>query len=165
MGSSGEMQPSPSYYLKLPGIKGDATHKDYKEQIPLTSYGFSQSQTAKQTGTGGKKNVSTVAMKDMQCTAPVSSASPLLMQFSAAGTFLKTATLTVLGTDGKKVILTIELTDVVISSYQTGGSGFGFPMDQFSLSFRKIEYRHTGDKPDGSPGKNTTGTWDLGKDE
>jgi type VI secretion system secreted protein Hcp len=46
------------------------------------------------------------------------------------------------------------MTDLLISSYQTGGAGSGgdLPMDQVSLNFAKIEIEYKEQKPDGSLG-------------
>jgi len=152
--------PSPNSYLKIPEIKGDATHKEYRDQIAISSFQYRQSQN-KEVTTGDSK--SNFATQDIQLMAPGSSASPLLMQHSAHGKTFKSVTLTVLSSDAQKVIMTIELTDVIISSYQTHVLGSGHPVDYFTLNFRKIEFRYTGPKPDGSAGKNTSGQYDLGK--
>ena len=115
----------------------------------------------------GKSKQASVSMRDLEITAALSSASPLLMSFCAAGKPLKAATLVYVKTAGttSKVFLTIELTDVYISNYDLSGNsgtdGDDVPRDRFSLRFGKIEFRFTGDKADSSPGKNTTGSWDL----
>lgn len=152
--------PAPASYLKIAEIKGDAIHKDYRDQIAISSFSFRQSQSKEVTQGEPKSNL---AIQDIQLMAPGSSASPLLMQYSAHGKVFKTVKLTVLSADAEKVVMTIELTDVVISSYGTSVAGSGHPVDHFTLNFRKIEFRYTGAKPDGSPGKNTSGQYDLGK--
>ena len=46
------------------------------------------------------------------------------------------------------------MSDVLVSSYQTGGSANGgdFSTDQISLNFAKIEVEYKEQKPDGSLG-------------
>jgi type VI secretion system secreted protein Hcp len=48
--------------------------------------------------------------------------------------------------------LKIKLTDLLVSSYQTGGSGHSdiVPTDQFSLNFAKFEMEYAPQKTDGS---------------
>jgi len=43
------------------------------------------------------------------------------------------------GGKGGDAFLKIKLTDVLISSYQTGGGGNDVPTDQVSLNFAKVE--------------------------
>ena len=152
--------PSPNSYLKIPEIKGDALHKEYRDQIAISTFMLHQSQSKDVTSGESKSSVS---IQDIELVAPGSSASPLLMQYSATGKHIKSVKLTVLSSDAQKVIMTIELTDVIISSYSASAAGSGHPIDHFTLNFRKIEFRYTGPKPDGSPGKNTSGEYDLGK--
>ena len=56
----------------------------------------------------------------------------------------------------------ITLSDVLVSSYQTGGSaGDIIPTDQASLNFAKIEFEYKEQKADGSLGGPIKGNYDL----
>ena len=48
----------------------------------------------------------------------------------------------------------LTLTDVMLSSFQTGGSAHGdvVPIDQITVNFAKIEFEYKEQKPDGSLG-------------
>ncbi len=82
----------------------------------------------------------------------VNKASPKLFLMCATGEHIKEAILTVRksGTEAPVEYLKVKLTDVVVSSYQTGGSGGDVPMESFSLNFSKIEFEYKPQKPDGS---------------
>jgi type VI secretion system secreted protein Hcp len=160
--SEGGQLPSPSCYLKIDGIKGDAVHKDYQGEIPIQSWSWGV--TASGASSGGRKR-GQAAPKDISFTAASSSASPALVNYLASGKPIKTAILTCVKTEGKSSTpyLTLEFSDVLVSSYQLSHDA-GHSMiaiDQFQLNFSKVEMRFTGPKPDGSPGKNTSGSWDF----
>jgi type VI secretion system secreted protein Hcp len=55
------------------------------------------------------------------------------------------------------------MTDVLISSYQTGGSGASesVPTDQISMAFAKVEFTYKPQNEDGSLDAGITTGWDL----
>jgi type VI secretion system secreted protein Hcp len=56
----------------------------------------------------------------------------------------------------------IKLTDVLVSSYQSGGGGgANIPVDQFSLAFAKIEFSFFPQDEKGKLGSPTKMGWDL----
>lgn len=93
-----------------------------------------------------------VAMQDFNFVMSANKATPKLMLACATGTHIPSAKLTARKAGGEQQeYLTIALTDVLVSSYQTGGSqGDIIPTDQVSLNFAKIEYEYKPQKPDGT---------------
>ena len=60
--------------------------------------------------------------------------------------------------------LKITLSDLLVSSYQTGGShGDVVPSDQIALNFSKIEFEYKEQKPDGTLGSAVKSGYDLKK--
>jgi type VI secretion system secreted protein Hcp len=55
------------------------------------------------------------------------------------------------------------MTDLLVSSFQTGGSGHGdiVPTDQISLNYSKIEYEYKAQKADGTLDGAIKAGWDL----
>ena len=55
------------------------------------------------------------------------------------------------------------MTDLLVSSFQTGGSGHSeiIPTDQISINFSKIEYDYKEQKPDGTLGGAVHAGWDV----
>ena len=92
-------------------------------------------------------------MQDFHFVMKLNKASVGLMKACATGEHIKSATLTArkAGKDQQEY-LTFKFTDVLVSSYQTGGSEGGdvLPIDQVSLNFAKIEVEYKPQKPDGS---------------
>jgi type VI secretion system secreted protein Hcp len=94
-----------------------------------------------------------VSIQDFSFMMRLNRASPGLMQACATGKHIKTALLS-----GRKAgkdqtdYLTFKFSDVLVTSYQTGGTGHAdvVPTDQVSLSFAKIEVEYKQQRPDGS---------------
>jgi type VI secretion system secreted protein Hcp len=91
-------------------------------------------------------------------------ATPKLMLACASGEHIKKAEL-VCRKAGKEQqeYLKIVLSDVLVSSYQTGGSAGSsvVPMDQISLNFAKIEFEYKPQKADGTLDAAAKAGWDL----
>lgn len=146
------------YFLKIDGIDGESTDERHKNEIEILSWSWGETNTATNAaaGRGGGAGAGKVSMQDFHFTTVMSKASPKLFEACATGQHIKEAILTArkAGDAGRESqeYLTIRLTDVLISSYQTGGSNGdgGIPVDSFSLNFSKIEFEYKPQKPDGS---------------
>lgn len=151
------------YFLKIEGIEGESGDHKHKNEIDLESWswGATNSGTHHSGGGGGAGKVS---MQDFHFVMRCNKASPKLLLANAGGDHIKSAILTCrkAGKDQQE-FLKITLTDVLVSSYQTGGSGHGdiIPTDQISLNFAKIEYGYKEQKPDGTLGGEVKAGWDL----
>jgi type VI secretion system secreted protein Hcp len=151
-------------FLKLDGIKGEVVESKHKDEIEIESFSWGVTQT----GTlafGGGGGAGKAQFQDFHFTSNTSKASPQLFIKCATGEHIKDGTLSLrkAGREQEQVFLKITLTDVLVSSYQTGGSAGGetVPTDQFSLNFAKIEYTYTPQKPDGSLDSAVQATWDI----
>ncbi len=128
-------------FLKLGDIAGEAQDPEHLAWIDITSFqwGFTPSRQ-------GTPNLGTAAGKvnfqDLTFTCPQSKASPKLMEGCSTGTHFAKVVVDLMQTDaaqGQGQYLTYELQDVVISSYQTGGSSGDVPQDSMSLTFQKVQ--------------------------
>jgi type VI secretion system secreted protein Hcp len=140
-----------NYYLKFdPEIKGEAQQKGYEGQIEILSFSWGVSQAGGFSyGTGGTS--SQANLQDLSVSFRHGPASPKLMLKCATGEHLTTAVLTCLrASTSPQKYLEITLTDVVISSYQTGGSGDDMPIESMSLNFAQIKEEYFELKDDGS---------------
>ena len=103
-------------------------------------------------------------MQDFHFVMKVNKASPKLMLACANGEHIKKAVLTCrkAGKDQQE-FLKVTLSDLLVSSYQTGGSGHGdiVPIDQISLNFSKIEIEYKEQKADGTLGGTVKAGWDV----
>jgi type VI secretion system secreted protein Hcp len=130
------------YFLKLDGIDGESGDTKFAKNIQLESWSWGESNSGSfgSHGTGG--GAGKVSMQDFHFVMLMNNASPTLSQKCATGEHIKTAELNCRKAGGTgQVFLTIKLSDVLVSSYQTGGSAHGeiVPTDQISLNFAKIE--------------------------
>jgi len=154
------------YFLKIDGIDGESAKKGVEKQIEIESFSWGAAQTGSHgTGTGG--GTGKVDVQDFHFTTKVNKASPKLMIACATGQHLKgkSAVLTARKAGGKQeTYLTYKLSDITISSYQTGGAAGDntVPTDSFSIAFSKIEVEYKPQKPDGSLDAAVTAGYDLG---
>lgn len=152
-------------FLKIEGpeIKGEAQDDAHKDEIDILawSWGASQSGTTHmgKGGGGGKTNV-----QDMSLTKYVDSASNLLFQRVFDGDHIEKATLVVRKAGGEKPLeyLTITMTDVIISSISTGGSGGEDRLtENVVLNFSKVEVKYIPQKADGTADADKLAGWDI----
>jgi type VI secretion system secreted protein Hcp len=154
---------SVDYFLKIDGIEGESKDSKHKGEIDLTSWSWGQSNTgtfAAGGGGGGGK----VSMQDFEFTMPVNKATPKLIKACATGQHIKKAVLTCrkAGKEQQEY-LKITFSDLLVSSYQTGGSSGDnvIPEEHVSLNFAKIEYEYREQKQDGSLGGAVKAGYDL----
>jgi type VI secretion system secreted protein Hcp len=130
------------YFLKLDGIDGESNDSAFAKNIQLDSWSWGESNSGNMSSTGGGGGAGKVQMQDFHFVAPMNNASASLILACANGTHIKNAVLNCRKAgDTPQVYLKITFTDVLVSSYQTGGSAGSdvIPTDQVSLAFAKIE--------------------------
>jgi len=151
------------YFLKLEGIKGESKDAKHKDEIDLLSFSWGATQQGSHAG-GGGGGAGKASFQDFHFVMKMSKASPLLLQAVATGKHIKQADLVARKAGGtQQEYLKIKFTDVLISSYQSGGSqgGDDIPMEQVSLNFAKINVEYADQKEDGSLNPATVASYDL----
>jgi type VI secretion system secreted protein Hcp len=140
------------YFIKFDGIKGESADAKHKDEIDVESWSWGEMRTGG-AAAGGGAGAGKVAMQDFHFVMRLNRASPSLMKACATGQHIKMATLTARKA-GKEQheYLTFKFHDVLVSSFQTGGSEHSdvVPIDQVSFNFAKIEIEYKEQKPDGS---------------
>ncbi len=139
-------------FLKISGIKGESQDDKHKGSIDVLSWSWGTS-----TGTGRVKRgtVAPQCIQDLQLTKFIDASTPQLLMNAVTGQTAKEATLTVRKSgESQQEYLVIKMTDVLVTSYQTGGAaGSNLPiMDNLVLTFSTIEGEYKQQKPDGSLG-------------
>ena len=151
------------YFLKLEGIEGESADHKHRGSIDLQSWSWGESQSGTHAA-GGGGGAGKVSMQDFHFVMSNNKASPKLMLACATGEHITKAVLTCrkAGKEQQEY-LKITMSDLLVSSYQTGGSGHGdiVPTDQISLNFAKIEYEYKEQKPDGTLGGATKAGYDV----
>lgn len=139
------------YFLEIEGIKGESKDDKHAGEIDLLSWSWGETQTGR-SSTGGGGGSGKVSMQDFHFVMNMCTATPHLMLACATGSHIKKAVLTCRKAGGKQEeYLTIEFSDLLVSSYQTGGSSAGdaYPTDQISLNFSKIKFSYAPQKAEG----------------
>jgi type VI secretion system secreted protein Hcp len=139
------------YFLKLDGVDGESTDSKHKNEIDIESWSWGESNTGDAASRGGM-GAGKVAMQDFHFVMKVNKSTPKLMLACATGQHIGKGTLTCRKAGGdQQEYLTVTMSDLLVSSYQTGGSqGDIVPVDQISLNFSKIEFEY---KPQDAKGK------------
>ena len=157
-------------FLKIDGVNGESTDSKHQNEIELMAYSWGASQAI----TGTVSSVGNIAgqrvnMDELSVSKQLDSTSPLLAQHCAEGKVFPSAKLTLCRAGGKKEkYMEYKLTNAMIASVNVGGSSQGdggVPTEEVGIAFTKIEMTYTKIGPNGTPQGNTTGSWDLAKNE
>jgi type VI secretion system secreted protein Hcp len=151
------------FFLKIDGVEGESTDDKHKKEIDVESWSWGETQSGSHAG-GGGGGAGKVSMQDFHFVKKLSKASPVLFLRCASGTHIKEATLTCRKAGGdQQEYMTIKMSDLLVSSFQTAGSGGGgiLPVDQVSLNFAKIEIEYKPQKADGTLDAAAKAGWDL----
>jgi type VI secretion system secreted protein Hcp len=149
------------YFLKIDGIEGESTDAKHVNWIDVDSWSWGESLPA-QPPSGGGAGVGKVHFSGFQFQSRVSKASPKLFLACAGGQHIKEARLVgrKAGKDQQE-FLTWTFSDVLVESYQTGGSEQSLPADSVSLHFSKVSVAYKAQKADGSLDTAVTAGWDA----
>ena len=138
-------------FLKLTGVKGESQDSKHKDEIDVLSWSWGTS-----TGTGKTKRgtIAPQCIQDLAFTKFVDSSTPQLIMLGVMGETAKEGTLTVRKSGEKQAeYLTLKMTDVMVTSYQTGGDGSDQQLvDTVVLSFSSIAGEYKPQREDGSSG-------------
>lgn len=151
------------YFLKIQGIEGESADDKNKGSIDLESWSWGESNSGTH-ATGGGGGAGRVSMQDFHFVMKMNKASPKLMLACASGQHIPTALLTCRKAGGKQEeFLKIKFSDLLVSSYQTGGATHGdiVPTEQISLNFAKIQVEYFTQKQDGTPQLGASAGWDV----
>ena len=151
------------YFLKIDSIEGESGDHKHPKEIQLESWSWGETQSGSH-AYGGGGGAGKVSMQDFHFVMKINKASPKLMVACANGQHIKEAVLTCrkAGKEQQE-FLKVKFSDLLVSSYQTGGSANGdvVPLDQIALNFAKIEFEYKEQKPDGTLGGAVKSGYDL----
>jgi type VI secretion system secreted protein Hcp len=151
------------YFLQIAGVDGESVDAKHKGWLDVDSWSWGETQTGTSSG-GGGGGTGKVQMQDFHFVSRVSKASPKLFLACAMGQHFKEAKL--VGRKAGKAqqeFLSWTFSDVLVSSYQTGGAEGGDlqPSDQVSLNFSKVKVEYRAQKVDGTFEPPITAGWDV----
>ena len=154
---------SVDYFLKIEGIDGESKDQKHAGEIQLQSWSWGETQSGAMSA-GGGGGAGKVSMQDFHFVMEVNKASPKLLLACASGQHIASATLTCrkAGTEQQE-FLQYKFYELLISSFQTGGSGGSsiLPQDQISFNYTKIEVAYKEQNEKGALGGAVNAGWDL----
>lgn len=149
-------------FIKIDDIKGESADAAHKDEIDVLSWswGMSQSGSAQVGGGGGTGKVE---VQNLSFAKYVDRASPNLMKLCCNGKHFKKAMLVVRKAGGKPLeYIKLELTDGLIASISTGGSGGEDRLtENVVLNFASFKYEYTPQKADGSGDAAIPAQWNI----
>jgi type VI secretion system secreted protein Hcp len=152
------------WFLKLAGITGESTHAAHKGEIDVESWSWGVSNTSSSSGGGGGGGggAGKASFQDFHFVSRISKASPALFTSCASGSHIKEALLSGVRGAGKGTdYLKYKLRDVVVTSLMQSDNDADPPVEQFSLSFAKVEWSYTPQSQSGKLEPPVTAGWDL----
>jgi type VI secretion system secreted protein Hcp len=153
------------YFLKIDGVASESKDNKHPGEIDVESYSWGESQSGT-AGQGGGLGAGKVIPQDFHFVKKLDKGSPTLFIGCATGQHFKSAVLTARKAGGgQQEYFKVTMSDVLVSSYQVGGSAHGdvVPMEQVSLNFAKLEMSYKEQKQDGSLGGEIKQTYDFSK--
>ena len=146
-------------FLKLEGIKGEATAAGHAEEIELLAWSFGLSNSG--SGTGAGAGAGKASFSDLSFTAHLDASAPPLMQACATGKHFAKAQLIQRKAGGTQLeYIKIELEEVFVTS--VAGGGAEHPSVNYTLSFSKIKFEYQPQDAKGAKkGGAIPGTFDL----
>jgi len=157
------------FFLKIDGIDGESPDGKKANEIQILSWGFAEKQGGTHSG-GGGGGAGKVSMEDFAFKMNTNKASPKLFLACANGEHIKSAKLTCrkAGKEQQEY-LTWTFSDLLVSSYKTGGSetgeGGALPVDAITFNFAKVEIGYKPQKADGTLDAENKAGYDLKKNQ
>ena len=144
------------YFLKLDGITGESQDAKHRDEIELLSAGFGVVSSGPAGPGRGTNNPG--KLQDIIITKRTDKSSTALMQFSVSGKVIKKGKLTFRksGEPDPLEYLTIELENVIVTSFTMTTDTKGNPVESLTLSFTRMTVTYIPQGSTGGPGGGAT---------
>jgi type VI secretion system secreted protein Hcp len=150
-------------FIKIDGIDGEAQDSKHKNEIEVLAWSWGASQAGSfATGSGGGSGK--VSVQDLSFTKWFDKASPILQQHCFNGKHIGKAVLVCRKASGDNPLeyLKVTLEDILVSSFNTGGSGGEDRItESVSLNFTKVKIEYTEQTAKGGEGAKPKFAWDI----
>ncbi len=149
-------------FLKIEGVDGEAIDHAHGDEIDLLAWSWGMSQSGSMhVGTGG--GAGKVSVQDISLTKYIDKSTPNLIKTCCTGKHYPEAKITVRKAGDKPVeYYIITMTDVLVTSVSTGGSGGEDRLtENVSLNFAKVKVEYTPQAKDGSAGATIETVFDI----
>ena len=148
------------YFLKLANVPGESTADKHSGEIQVMSWSWGGSQTSTVSATSGS-GAGKVSLSDLNIMIEFDKAVPKLMQGLTKGTHYDTATLSAVKAGaGNANYMTLELTEVFISSLQFSASG-DVPTVSVSFTYKSLQLDYFAQDKEGTVTNAGTAKYDV----
>lgn len=154
-------------YMKIDGIPGESSTKNFEQQIQLLAFNHSlQQPPSASISKGGGLTTGRSEHGDFNILKHLDIASPLLAMRCSDGTHIKEATITLVVSGGADRVpfMQYKLEDCLISAVNPSGQSTKdgvLPTEQVSFRYGKISWKYTQQDKTGKPTGNSAGSWNL----
>lgn len=151
-------------FMKLGDIKGESQASGHEDEIDILSWSFGIASPVYTDPGTGNREATRPSVSEVSVTKEMDKATPRLMEGCATGTHYPDAVITLkrASADTQQTYLVITMTDVIVTSVSTGGSGGDDrPTETLSLNFGSIQVVYTEYLPDGRAGETTEFMYSL----
>ncbi len=151
-------------FLKIQGVKSDATQKGFEGQIRLDSFSLGASNAIDMTA-GGGRGAGRASLSTFNVSKATDKSSPVLFQACCLGKHFKDAVVSICKAGGEQeAYLTYKFDTVFIADINwSGGGGDETPMETLSLAYSKIEMTLKTQDAAGKLGDPIVASYDIGK--
>lgn len=150
-------------FIKMDGITGESRDAKHKGEIDVLSWSWGVENLTSEAGGGAGGAAGKSSSYDLNFSHSIDLASPSLIKACASGRHLKEAVVTVqkAGPEPQQ-FLVIKLKDVIVKSVETDVDTLQNSVaENVAISFSRIEFVYTEQKPDGRPGSGNRVLWDI----
>jgi len=150
-------------FLKLKDVAGESRDDAFKGEIDILAWSFGVSNSGS-AHVGGGIGSGKANFQDISITKYIDLSSAKLMESVSVGTHFPTASITVRKAGGKKQLdyYVIELKEVMVTSYQTGGSGGEDRLtESLTLTFANVEVKYQAQSATGEKAGDTKFGYDI----
>ena len=149
------------YTLEVVGVEGES--KRNTKHIDLTGWSFgARNDGTFAYGSGGGKGKA--YLNDLTVSAITSKATAKLLDLCTTGTHITSVKLHGYRAGGtQEEIVTIELTNSLVSTIEVGGANGSEPTDHVAFNFEQIKVTTKAQRDDGAPGGVITTNWNVAK--
>lgn len=154
---------SSDMFLKIDGIEGESADGKHEKEIDILSWSLGAS-NAGSMAHGGGGGAGKVSFQDLMITKRIDKSSPKLLEHCANGKHIKKAVL-IARKQGETQMeyLKVTMTDLLISSWQQGGTDEA--SESISINFSHIEYSYTAQNASGGKAGDVGMKWNIKKND
>jgi type VI secretion system secreted protein Hcp len=151
-------------FLKLDGIKGESTDDKYKNEIDVLSWSWGMTQSGT-THLGPGAGSGKVQVSDLSFSKYCDTATPAIMKHCCDGKHIPSGLLVVRKAGGESQVeyFKVKMEEILITSYQTGGSKDGLDriVEHLTLNFAKYLATYTSQTVKGTAGAAASQGWNM----